>query len=295
MPAIDPPAPPRAVRPRFDDATIARLDALLMQGCLQHNGLSLEAVDGLFSCAFVSPGAPFTLAEFLPLVMGERDEPAPEELVQLLELMWNVTGPRIERTAVQSGDAGLPLIGVPPFLEEPEACDGVELVDFPAGSAWALGFMLCFCMREDEWDARLNEDEELAYAVGDIFSLISSLFDDEDEDGDGDAVDSDVLSLDGEEGEASDPDTPNGQRLDDGADLFPWDDGPDEEPPSFEDRLDIIRLLPEILHQLHTVALEERQPDMSPDSDQSPPNDELCPCGSGRAFKKCHGDPSRLN
>ena len=69
----------------------------------------------------------------------------------------------------------------------------------------------------------------------------------------------------------------------------------DDEPASFEERMAIIGALPEILHDLHQLTIDERTPRTPARREEAPARNDPCPCGSGKKFKKCHGDPSRLN
>lgn len=276
MPAIDPPTPRAVAHLRFDDAAVERLDVLLHQECLPQGGLPLEAVDGLFSCAWVSPGAALTLDDMLPVVLGNAAASAPEELVRLLHLMWDATGHRIMRGPTADPRDCLPLIGIPPELEDMEegnadadACD--------VGSVWALGFLLAYNLRAPEWEQRLDGDEDVAWDMMDIFALMPPMSDEDkaalQDDDDPTDEDSDI-------------------ELPDDAD---YEDDEDDEPASFEDRMAIIGALPEILHDLHQLAIEERTPRTPARREEAPARNDPCPCGSGKKFKKCHGDPSRLN
>ena len=137
MPAIEPPKPRAVAYPRFDDAAVERLDVLLHQECLPQGGLPLEAADGLFSCAWVSPGAPLSLDDMLPVVLGNAAASAPEELVRLLHLMWEATGHRIMRGPTADPRDCLPLIGIPPESEDMEEGGPDESMS-DVGSVWGL-------------------------------------------------------------------------------------------------------------------------------------------------------------
>lgn len=279
MPAIDPPASRAVAHTRFDDATVERLEVLLHQECLPNGGLPLEAVDGLFSCAWVSPGAPLTLEDMLPVVLGSDVASAPEEIVRLLHLMWDATGHRIMRGPTADPRDCLPLIGIPPEVEAME--DGDPQADaFDVGSAWALGFLLAYNLRAPEWELRLDKDEDVAWDMMDIFALMPPMSEDE-----FDAQDEDDL----EEEPFSDEDL----LLDE--EDFEDEDQDDDEPASFEDRMAIIGALPDILHDLHQLTIDERTPRTQARREEAPGRNDPCPCGSGQKFKKCHGDPSRLN
>lgn len=278
MPAIEPPASRAVAHTRFDDAAVERLEALLHQECLPQGGLPLEAVDGLFSCAWVSPGAPLTLDDMLPVVLGSDVASAPEELVRLLHSMWDATGRRIMRGPTAEPRDCLPLIGIPPELDAMEDGDP-EADEFDVGSAWALGFLLAYNLRAPEWELRLDKDEDVAWDMMDIFALMPPMSDDE---------------FDALDGTADEDDPIDDEALLEGEDVED-EDADDDEPASFEDRMAIIGALPEILHDLHQLAIDERTPRTPARREEAPARNDPCPCGSGKKFKKCHGDPSRLN
>lgn len=290
MPAIDPPVPRAASRTRFDDAAIERLESLLFEECLPQGGLSLEAVDGLFSGAHVSPGAPLELHELLPLVLGRDIAAASDELLQLLELMWESIGQRIARGPTDDPSLCMPLLGLPPAgagdeLDEQAMLDALahdegEGGHFPVGASWAVGFMLAYDLRAADWERRLDEDEEGALDVVDILSLIPEIDLSEDADRDIQAV-------------APQADPPI--ELPSDEDGFEADDAGQDEPISLEARLDIIASLPVILHEFHGIALDERSPDNLLSGDAEPGRNEPCPCGSGQKYRNCHGDPARLH
>lgn len=276
MPAIDPPVSRGTKNMRFDDAAIERLEFLLIDG-LPAGGLPLEAIDGLFSGAWVSPGTPLTLDDLSPLIFGDAAESAPEELRQLLGLMWDSIGRRIARGPTANPDDCLPLIGIPPELEDvPDEEISEEHEAFFVGSAWAVGFLLAYNLRAPEWELRLEEDEDIAWDVMDIFALMPPL-----PEGEADEDDDIATHTDDDDDADIDGDLPE----------------PDEEdePVTFQERIAIIGALPEILYGLHQLATEERTPRTPARREEAPSRNDPCPCGSGKKFKKCHGDPSRLN
>lgn len=313
MPAITPPAP----RARFDADAIERLAILLLEEGLPQGGMPLEAVDGLFSAALVSPGAPIDLAEVMPLVLGSRDAVASDELRDLLSRLWEATRARIVRGPTGDLAQSLPLI-LFPDAEDDEADASVlaeasdeggpgedfdEGEPFPVGAVWALGFSVAYGLRATEWEARLEEDEYLFQAVMDIFDLIpppwehalpgeegdEALDEDEDEDDD----DFDLFADEGDFGEAAPAADPDDGEFVPCAD---WDDDPDDELPlTYAERVDVIGSLPEILHECHLSRIAEATPRTPTRVAEAPGRNDPCPCGSGLKFKKCHGDPSRLN
>lgn len=291
MPAIDPPVPRATSRTRFDDAAIERLESLLFEECLPQGGLSLEAVDGLFSGARVSPGQPLELPELLPLVLGREIAAAPEELLHLLELMWESIGQRIARGPTDDPSLCMPLLGLPPAgeadeLDEQAMLDALAPDDgngehFPVGASWAVGFMLAYDLRASDWERRLDEDEEGALDVVDILSLIPEIDLDEDAD-----MDIQVVA----------PAAGQSIELRHDEDAFDQDDDTEQdEPISLEVRLDIIASLPAILHEFHGIAIDERTSRVPLRRGHEPGRNDPCPCGSGLKYKKCHGDPARLH
>lgn len=308
MPAITPPAP----RARFDAEAIERLATLLFEEGLPQGGMPLEAVDGLFSAALVSPGAPVELAEVLPLALGSSDVVVSDELRDLLARMWDATRARIVRGPSGDLSQSLPLILFPDAEEEDadepgpaeasiEAEGAASGLDdpFPVGAVWALGFSVAYGLRATEWEARLEQDEDLFQSVMDIFDLIPPPWgrsgpDGEDEDGEY-LDEDDEESLDDED----DFDAPGETADSEDEEFEPFEDFDvdldDDQPLNHEERIDIISALPEILHECHLCRIEEATPRTPRRAEAVPGRNDPCPCGSGRKFKKCHGEPSRLN
>lgn len=67
---------------------------------------------------------------------------------------------------------------------------------------------------------------------------------------------------------------------------------PDLGLPELADREEIVDTLPDILANMNYRRLMERQPGPAQAAEQAPRNAQ-CPCGSGRKYKKCCGDPAR--
>lgn len=300
MPRVQPPKSRDVPQPRLDEKTIDRLAILLAEDALPHGGLPLEGVDGLFSAALVSPGTALELTDLLPLALGQRDGPTPAELSGLLARMWDATRARIARHPEGDITQLLPLIEFPLEDGEAEIDESDESDEFPVGATWALGFILGYGLRRSDWEQRLDADEELAWQVMDIFALATPILDavdgsDENFEDDvrvesglaqGNEEDvSEVFGFDLETDDDEDDDDPFAR----------WMDSDEEESISLEDRFDIIADLPVTLHELHLVALEERAPKLSLPDEHIPGRNDPCPCGSGKKFKACHGDPSRLH
>lgn len=307
MPAIDPPVASNLPRRCFDEAAMQRLEVLLIEHAAPLGGLLLEGIDGLFSAAVVAPGATLALPDLLPLALGAREAAAPEELTGLLRLMWDATRHRIASTPEGEITHLLPLIRFPP-ADELSAADADSMPDeYPIGATWAMGFMLGYGLRRAEWEQRLEADEDLAWEIMDIVALATPLLDAGEDADDGfapeapptsgfnytdDQLDPRSPCAEHDAGGCVDPDDDGDEWLDPDEDE---DDDDDDEPIDREERLDIISDLPSVLHHWHLTATQERISGLpSPDAHR-PERDDLCPCGSGRVFKKCHGDPARLH
>lgn len=68
----------------------------------------------------------------------------------------------------------------------------------------------------------------------------------------------------------------------------------DEEPFSLAERQEIVDDLSAILAGMNTQRLHDRRPQPARRASSAGRND-TCPCGSGRKYKRCCGDPARLN
>ena len=307
MPAIDPPVSRNLPRRCFDEAAMQRLEVLLTEHAAPLGGLPLEGIDGLFSAAVVAPGATLALPDLLPLALGARDGAAPEELTGLLRLMWDATRHRIASTPEGEITHLLPLIRFPPVAGLSAAGEGGMPDDYPIGATWAMGFMLGYGLRRAEWERRLETDEDLAWEIMDIVALAAPLLDAIEDADEGFAPEApptsgfnsaddrlDVRSPceEHDAGGCVDPDE------DDDDDEDQWldpDEDDDAEPIGHGERLDIISDLPDVLHQWHLAATQERTSGAPAPDAHRPERDDPCPCGSGRMFKNCHGDPARLH
>ncbi len=233
----------------LETETLQRLGDLLNEHAIPSGGVPLEAADGLIAAAIVSPGRPIDADECMPLILGSEpwtDRAAFDEAIGLVQALWNDVGRRVASDPeFASGDVS-PVIGVPPDFEtmsEQQISDS----GYQMGSSWAFGFVLGADLRREDWEARLNRDEDLQSDFYDIFALMpdevfgDDEFDDEDNDDDiGDADDEAAGTLD----DAVDLD-------DDGE-----DDGDDEEL-SHADRVEVIEALPDILFTMNQARLKE--------------------------------------
>lgn len=286
MPAIDPPGAPRRSSPSFDDAAIERLDVLLHEAFGERELLPLEAVDGLFSAAAVSPGEPVQFQELLPLIFGKLPEAPGPELLALLQAMWEWVRWRIARGSGGNPDQAAPLLALPrewceaeAFEVQPDESEGAaaETGVLPMiGMAWAVGFIMGSGLRNDEWVARLERNPQMIPDIAAILALAPA------SDGDGDDAEAALEWLSA--------DVPGDGINGDGSfEVMP------ETPLDLETRLEIIDTLAELLCELHLLTIEERSVHLPQRSPPGPGRNDSCPCGSGLKFKKCHGSPARLN
>ena len=287
MPAIQPPS----ARPSlsFDDAAIDRLENLLIQQALPAGGLPLEAVHGLFSAAIVAPGDPILPADLLPYVWGQDhtwpDAESAQDALDLLMGLWNDMTRRIVNDPETAHDVAVPLVALPTNINEadPESWD--EDDDFPVGAAWAVGFMIGFGLREEEWEARIAQDEQVGDDIDDIFALLPEPEEGDEDDAMSDEADAAFALGDQDDGTRPDDEDMLGITQEE----F---DAADAEPLTFRERMDIVGELPYILHELNLQRLHEATPRTPARREQEPGRNELCHCGSGKKYKKCHGAPT---
>lgn len=276
MPAIQPPVP-RPVSSVFDDAAIDRLETLLIQRALPAGGLPLEAVHGLFSAAIVSPGDIIMPAELLPYIWGQEfeweDDERAEYALDLLMGLWNDIVRRIVNDPESDREVATPLVALPEDIDESDPESWSDDHDFPVGAAWAVGFMIGFGLREEEWERRMAENEQVRDDVNDIFALLPEPDEDDLEDGE-DAIDAEALDAEADEI----PDA-----------VF---DEADAEPLTFRERMEIVGELPFILHELNLQRLYEATPRTPAKRADEPGRNEACNCGSGKKYKKCCGAPT---
>ena len=280
MPAIQPPTAKPAT---FDDAAIERLENLLIEQALPAGGLPLEAVHGLFSAAIVAPGDAILPADLLPYVWGQdyvwEDEAAAQDALDLLMGLWNDIVRRVVNDPESERDVATPLVALPTDIDEGDPESWAEENDFPVGAAWAVGFMIGFGLREEEWDARIAENEQISDDINDIFALLPDPEDGEDD------------GLDPDEDDLADADEPEDEALSTLMDDVDEDafDAADAEPLTFRERMEIVGELPFILHDLNLQRLHEATPRTPVRRADEPGRNDPCPCGSGKKYKKCCG------
>lgn len=245
----------------LDDASLDRLEQLLLDHAVPNEGMSLEILDGFLSALVVSPD-PVPSSEYLPPVWGERapawptaaEQAEAEVLVERLRqhVLW-----RVQREPDDVGEEAWPFLVLPPDGEE----DTAEWASFPAGAGWAAGFLHGLDLREVAWSQRMDDNHDVAEAVSTLFALTRFV----DAGGDSDSA----AGADADDNRDEDPD---------GDDVLL----------DLDQRLDIVADIPAMLHDLHCLRIHEQRPAPVRRVAQ-PGRNEECPCGSGRKFKKCCG------
>lgn len=259
--------------PILSDAQIDELDNLLWEHAVPRGGMSLEMLDGFFSALISGPELVLP-SEYMPAVWGDPppvwenvDEGA--KAFYLVQGYWNHVVERIAVNPDEDPQAAAPPIAMSDALHEameqiietgevPEALEKEEIdgSPLPYGSLWALGFYFGLELREDEWMEWADQHEHIANHLDDIYRLLPPPGTDEDHE---------------------DADEP-------------------AEPPNLTERLDIAFDLPHMLHDFNVVrrseAIRAQGPARRP---ETPGRNDACLCGSGRKYKKCCGDPTRLH
>lgn len=151
-----------SVNDPLDDAAIERLSDLLQTRAVPFKGLSLEGLDGFLSALAVSPET-VPPEEWKPAVWGDKpprweDEEA-AEVDALLSAHWRT----VEQRVRHEGDLPLHLELLLWMPEDPDAHDDEDL---DIGRDWAWGFFRGVGLREDAWDAWLDEHEWIDEIVG---------------------------------------------------------------------------------------------------------------------------------
>jgi uncharacterized protein len=249
MPAIQPPQ-----RNELSDNELDRIDALVHEF-----DFSLEALDGFFSALVIGPGE-VAQEEYLEVLAANG--PLSDELVELLQKLWNDIARRVKLDPQTAEDASFPLLAFPEDVPEEDSPE-LDTYDYPVGADWAAGFLLGASLRSEQWDERMEQSEELAQDFADLESL---LVDDEED-----------IEDEGEEARV------NGK---DGAPVLL----------GFRERMAILGEIPYLLHDMHQWRLQENAPPQKPvRREAKPERNAECPCGSGKKFKKCCGDPAKLH
>jgi uncharacterized protein len=286
-------------------ADMERLETLLWERAVPNGGMPLEMLDGFFSALVCGPRV-VAPSEYTRMIWG--DPPPVWESVQeasesfyLIQGYWNHVVDRVARDPEADPEAVAPAIMMPEELladfdalietgAMPESMSE-ETRAFPLASGWALGFFLGVELSEAEWDDWADHYEHIDEHLGDIQRLMEMPASDDDDDDDvEEALDS---LLEPEDGLAEgDLDVDFGDVDED------EDEGDDEavDPPDLIERLDIMFEIPHMLHAFDTLRRSEAIRAQGPAKREAGPGrNDPCPCGSGKKYKKCHGDPQRLH
>jgi len=256
----------------FSDDDAERLEAML-ERFLDHGGLPLEAVDGLLSAIVVAVDV-IPPSEYLPSIVGEE---APiwettEQAQEFFGLLMRLNNHIADRVAREPDDSSRPFLMTPDAVEN---LDDAALAndDFPIATDWAIGFMIGVGMRDDDWDERSAATDGLAEALRVIALLLP------------DPTDVDNASPE----PASEARTPlRWSAADEVAEELSASAA--DRPMTLTERMSIVALLPDILHRLHLDRLERTHAHVPVRRDPKVGRNEPCPCGSGKKYKKCHGD-----
>jgi uncharacterized protein len=220
---------------------------------------SLEALDGFFSALVIGPGE-VSRQEYLEVLAANG--PVSDELAELLQKLWNEVARRVKLDPQTAEDASFPYLAFPEDVPDEDSPE-LDGYDYPVGADWAAGFLLGASLRSEQWDERMEQSEELAQDFADLESL---LVDDEEDIEDA----AETPQLDGKAVAT--------RML------------------GFRERMAILGEIPYLLHDMHQWRLQETASPQRPvKREDKPDRNAPCPCGSGKKFKKCCGDPARLH
>ena len=158
--------------PILQDDRIEQLGTLLERRAVPFGGLGLEALDGFFSALAVGPDG-IDEAQWQAVVWGGptprwNDDDEAREVAALLAGARELA----LRRACHEDDEALP-DRLLPLLWLPEDPDAPHPDTLDAGSDWAEGFLRAVDLREEAWDAWLDEDEWIAAILGLVDQLAS--------------------------------------------------------------------------------------------------------------------------
>jgi uncharacterized protein len=172
LPAATMPAP--ATPNYLDDDQIEQLTALLEQRAVPFKGFNLEALDGFLSALVVSPSA-VPEDEWQPVVWGGKPRrwESADEAAQVQALLmghWNMCNARVRHGDDDLPDHLAPLMWLP---EDPDLTgdDALREDELDVGHDWALGFFAAVGLREEQWDAWLDDNPWM----DDIFDMLDRL------------------------------------------------------------------------------------------------------------------------
>ncbi len=269
--------------PDLSPDQLERLETLLWEHAVPRGGMSMEMLDGYFSALVTGPGMVMP-SEYLGAIWGDpppvwEDAATAAESYHLVMGYWNHVVARIGLDPDVAEEAA-PAIALSETLHERlgEIIDTGRIPDdlpaddraFPVGLAWAIGFFMGVDLREEDWDRWAEEHDEVAEALDDIEQLMHTPPE----------PDADASTGDDREAEQDDDDAEAGAI----------------DPPDLYERLDVVFELPHFLKFFDTLRRSEMIRAQGPvRRAEGPGRNDPCPCGSGKKYKKCCGDPARLH
>ena len=164
-----------------------QLAEFLEEHAVVHGGMSLEVLDGFFSALVVGPELVMP-SEYLPEIRGEapewKDLAQAEQMLTAVIRLWNHIVWRVQQPIVEDLDAeeqsllmppfGLP--GLPEAANQDEESDDYDPLadvpdDFPFAAGWANGFLHGMSLRQAQWDAWLEQDEDFLEDIALVLEL----------------------------------------------------------------------------------------------------------------------------
>ena len=256
-------------RVALDADELGWLDYFLSSPKVPEDALELEEIDGLFAALISGPGRVAPSEAFATVWGGANQWPDfddPEQGQYVLDLLtrhWNVIAARLGRKLPHQ-----PLIS--DFGEE------------EYGRAWGRGFIRGMLMRFEQWRPLLDDKKD-GTALMPIFVLGKAPEDDGgpgEEEADGPAaLSDDDVEYDGEEGEDRDQDEGEAEDED-------WEE--DAGAPDL--RSELVMTLPSCVERIHRSWRQRAGPSATaPAARRKIGRNELCPCGSGKKYKRCCG------
>jgi uncharacterized protein len=267
------PTPSRLAK-HFTDDDAGRLEELL-HTFVEYGGLPLEALDGLLCAVILAPEV-ILPSEYLPLVTGADAPPweTAEQAQAFFDLLMGMQNHIARRVVREPDESTMPYIATPEEFDE-LSDDMFNQIDFPIATNWAIGFMIGVGLRGEAWDALAENDEDIRDDIGMIVALLPDEPDEEVE------LEESAASIDPDRKERLHWSADDAESAD--------DEGPSE-PLTMRERLEIIAELPAILQHMNLTrldALNSREPVRR---ELKVGRNDPCPCGSGKKYKKCHGE-----
>ncbi len=246
-----------------------QLAGFLAEHAIPHGGMSLEVLDGFLSALVVGPELVMP-GEYLPEIWGEVPEwqemAQAQQALALVMRLWNHIAWRVRQPIEEDLDADeqsflLPPFGLPELPEgatpDEEADDYDPLADVPDDFPFAAGWANGFLHGMSLRQAQWDAWLEQDEHFFEDFELLVELS---------------VISPE----HRHEMDLPEGEAM------------------GLEERISAAMGIPDMLQQMNLQRLESMHPQPIRRAPEPGRNDP-CPCGSGKKFKKCCGDGTRLH